>query len=525
MKNKTLYIHILLLGALFATTLKAQEFPYYTYGDVATEFTKLSATSGTATDVTFGRTDGVVLTTDQGNQYAGVYLKNLTFPTARGFEIEFEYNIKWGNSSMGAGDGFALVLFDSEAAREGKVQMGVAGAGLGYNLRNGSSTIPGFSNGYFGLGFDSYGNYKNRMTASNEWTNGLPSSYFDTDEKKRSHVTIRGPFYKDAAGRLNIKKGYPVLFTRSTIYKKADSKMYVLDSEGNYIAKDNSNNVAYLDLKNNKASNLLDTQNGYRKIVVQFLKGTSVVNSREEDGYYIFVDLFAYEGNQSYDIPLVENFFVKKSGSIKYPEYSSSGESRRPTIDNLYYTIPSVLRLAFTASTGGAYQRQSIRNIKVRVPYSPQTSDMVVEKASRNETTTFDPLEKSVGYNTNVYNMAHKPVGSKDYLDLKSFRFKSMDAATGKFVFSSDPYEISSPIGTYNYNPMTGFISFEPTTVVPTTYVSDVVYFDIKNKPTTALGSEDISAEIFRSNTTKATLLFDDLNNRKYIIVNANPVQ
>lgn len=521
MKNKLLYI---LFGVLVVNGLQAQEFPYYTYGDVYTEFTRLSATSGTPTLVTYGKADGVVLTTDRGDQYAGVYLKNLSFPTARGFEIEFEYNIQWGSSSMGAGDGFALVLFDSEAAREGKVQMGVPGAGLGYNLRNSSSSyIAGFSNGYFGVGFDSFGNFKNRMTASNEWTNGLPSTDFSGD-KGKSHVTIRGPFYKDASGTENKRKGYPVLFTRSTMYNKPDSKMYLLGKDGKYVEEDNSKNVAYIDLKNNKATNLLPTDNGYRKIVVRFLKGTSSISGTAEDGYYIFVDLVAYDQNQSLNIPVVDKFFIKKMGSFKYPEYSSA-TATSPTIDNLYYSIPPVLRLAFTASTGGAYQRQSVRNIKVRIPYSPQTFDVSLNKVSRSESTTFDPLVNAVGFNTNVYDPSHAPVGNKEYLDLKTFRFKRMDETTGKFIFTSDPYEISTAQGTYSYNPMTGLISFVPSSNVPANIKSDAVYFDIKNKPTTVVGAEDISAEMFRSNTTKVTLNFGDVGNRKYIIVNANPVQ
>ena len=521
MKNKLLYI---ILAVLITKGVSAQEFPYYTYGNVSSEFTVLQASLGAPTIVEYTTREGVVLTLDKKDQYAGVYLKNLKFPTNRGFEIEFEYNNQALESSMGAGDGFALVLFDSEAAREGKVQMGVAGAGLGYNHRRISGkTIEGFSNGYFGIGFDSYGGYKLRLIEPNEDTNGLPSANFTTDAKKSSHITIRGPFYKGANGATDIKKGYPVLFTRSTIDKQSDSKVYILNKDGGYTTEDNSRNVAYIDIKNNKETNLQPTDEGYRKAIIKFLKGTSTENGNIVDGYYMFLNLLAYDQGKSINIPVLSKFFVKKSGSIKYQEYDYKATSSR--IDNLYYTIPSTLRLAFTASTGGAYQKQSVRNIKVRIPYSPQTADISLNNVSRNDETTFDALVDAIGFNTNVYDPINEVVGNKSYLDLKTFRFKRMDETTGKFVFTSDPYEISSSQGTYNYNPMTGLVSFNPSSSVATSVTSDVVYFDIKNKPTTVVGSEDISVEVFRSNTTKITLNFGDSGSKKYIIVNANPVQ
>lgn len=515
MKTKyTSQTFILIILLVLANNMIAQQFPYYTFGDTPSEFTRLQASTGSTNNVEHNSTEGLVLTKDLKNQYAGVYLKNLSFPSSRGFEVEFEFNMSSTNTSFGEGDGFALVIFDSEAAREGNVRMGVKGAGLGYSLRNDgtSSNYPGFSNGYIGIGFDSYGNFKNEMKSPNEWLSGIPSSYFSGTNGARSHVTIRGPFFKNFSGNMNNKKGYPVLYTRSTLDNSGQTTYMLKD--GTYQKISLPALSQYMKLINQSQRRLTITDNNYRQATIQFVHGYK----NGVDGYYVNVLIRAVNNYTYVEIPIVENFFIDKKGIIKYPELTSSTSARY--VEQLHYEIPDLLRIGFTASTGGASQRQSVRNIRVKLPYSPEVREVTLNNISRFESTSFDPLQNSAGYNTNIYDPLNKPIGEKSNLDLTSFRFRRLDIATGQFIPTSDPYEISSDQGTYYFNPQTGVITFVPSSTV--TVATERVYFDIKNKKTSV--GDDLSADIYRSATSSVTLNFSNSTNKNYIIVNANPI-
>ncbi len=166
-----------------ATSLLGQFIYVETFQDTNAEQWILGSESGSFTPVLTADagidTDGdgwLRLTTNGANQSNYAYLNSPIPSAGNTIDIEFEYTVHGGSGA----DGITFFMFDADVAFD----TGAFGGSLGYANRDDSTPLSagdGMAGGYFGLGFDTWGNYSN----SNEGRNGGPG--FLPDE-----VAVRG---------------------------------------------------------------------------------------------------------------------------------------------------------------------------------------------------------------------------------------------------------------------------------------------------------------------------------------------
>jgi gliding motility-associated-like protein/uncharacterized repeat protein (TIGR01451 family) len=153
------------------------------------------------------------LTSDEEYQKGYAILKK-SFPSNLGVLIDLEFKtwrINDGTTGAGA-DGFSVFLFDALAS---PFNIGGFGGSLGYApYILGLDNYPGLSGGYFGVGFDEYGNFSN----GSEGRNGGIG-------RKANTIGIRGP----AAGNYNWLTGitppeFTLQYQKTT--KRPDNSTY-----------------------------------------------------------------------------------------------------------------------------------------------------------------------------------------------------------------------------------------------------------------------------------------------------------
>ncbi|MGL5275833.1 hypothetical protein SAMN04488018_11082 [Myroides marinus] len=461
------------------------KFPYFNTGQSEEGFKKLGESKLGL--ITYGP-NGIKLV-DNTSQFAGVALNDLSFSTEKGFILEFEFALDMGTTFSGRyGDGIAMVLYNSSLTQP---VMGDKGGALGYAHTRKSSgvNIAGFTNGFLGLGLDLFGNYKNIMNVSDEIRNGIVAAG-SSDSNEGNFVVLRGPTSLMAA------EGYPVLFAIQTEQGK-NKNLYLDRSSGTPVTKQRGLVGQRFNLRGN-VLNAKPGDTGYRKAIISLVPGVDV-DANNESGFFITVEMI----NDSYNSTVIKNYFIPKNGNIKYTEQTTTSSS---IVKNLFINTPTELKMAFTASTGGASIRAHIRNIALSLPFSPVANDMSVQGVLIDAPNTIKPLYLAYGYNSNVYSVLNPPIKSFLYLDKKSFRFKKYDPVSKQPVLTPDNYTLNEPgIGIFKYDENTGEITFTPETGfkgdAPYTF-----YYDIKNvKP--ASGT-DISTEEYRSRTAAITLNF-----------------
>ncbi|MDR0227745.1 MAG: hypothetical protein LBI72_01560 [Flavobacteriaceae bacterium] len=484
MKNKKIgrskYINLLMLVITsFSFQVFYAQFPYFNSAQSGSGFALLGESN--AGLVTYSA-NGIKLV-DNTNQYSGVSLESLNFSTSKGFILEFEYAMDKGDKYDGKyGDGIAMVLYDGTVT---KPRMGDKGGALGYayTKKSTTSSIKGFEKGFIGLGLDLYGNYKNIMANTDEIRNGIMSN------NEGDFIVLRGPH------SLVDYEGYPTLFAVGTVN---NTNFYLDRVTGAPVKKQKGLEGQRFSLRGNK----MDAKVGdpeYRKAIVSLIPGIDEISSNSESGFFISIDMI----NGVYRSSVIKNYFIPKSGDIKYTEQMSTSSS---SVKTLKIETPNSLKMAFTGSTGGAAIQAHIRNIALSLPFSPIANDMVLRDVIRSRQSVIKPLYSAFGYNTNVYSIINPPNKSMMYLDKESFRFRVL-GTDNKFVDSKDPYSYKvDGVGEFRYNIGSGEVVFIPVTT--STAKTVTFYYDIKNlKP---VSGNDISTEEYRSRVASVTLYLTD---------------
>ncbi|MFG2915958.1 hypothetical protein ACGF0D_24115 [Kitasatospora sp. NPDC048298] len=118
---------------------------------------------GNAT-LTTGPNGSLQLTPDKNDQAGTAYLDQ-PFSSRLGVSIEFDYACEGTATGGDFGDGFCLYLIDGSKTTD----TGAYGAALGYSRmgETPSTTKPGVTAGYVGIGFDNYGNYASSLAGPN----------------------------------------------------------------------------------------------------------------------------------------------------------------------------------------------------------------------------------------------------------------------------------------------------------------------------------------------------------------------
>ncbi len=489
--------HLLNKKYLFALALSVicqiiyAQFPYYNSAQSESLFKKIEGSS----NLSFSSVNGVVLTEKKRDQKSGIilrYLKkgvtdtveDLTFTTDKGFIIEFEYSIEGGERLENKyGDGFALVLFDSDVENP---TLGAVGGGLGYSPLNTSATAttPGFSKGFLGLGFDLHGNYKAIQNRATSWFNGMTTGGLG------NYISLRGPY-----NPANPKGGYPVLFSVGT----SNLENYFLNITNGSIRRTNmAISGGFFTLNTTNSSN---EKNNTRKAKIALIPGTDLISNRK--GFFISLDV----KHGSITANVIKNYFFPTDGTIKYNERTSSTTS---SIAEMPIQIPEKLKMAFTASTGWATAKQSIKEIFLSLPYSPVTLDDFFT-IPISISSSINPLLNDYGFNHNIYSPYNPPSQSFNYIDLESFQFQYFDTESNTYKKNDDPFKIEDPkIGTFTYNPANGEISYVPVDSFDQNITDYKLHYNIKNKKNKIeVGGSDISTEEFRSNTATISISFD----------------
>lgn len=454
---------------------------------------------------------GTRLTTGQ-SQFSALYFSDVSISTSKGFVIDFTYSLSGGSQYEGRyGDGFALILFDGDQTNP---TVGPNGSSLGYAYNRPNAVVnPGLSKGYLGIGFDSFGGYKNFFLNTTDYRNGI-TNLTQAQQETGDNITIRGPYNPNLLYLgANYSTGYPVLVSQNI--SGASPNRFTLDTNtGSYI----SSNVAVPAFGLRGSEDTSDvTNDAFRRVVVEMTPG---IDASGNMGFYLNVTL--YHGLTS--VKVITDYYINTNSVIKYPEINITGGAT--TIQNLSLTPPANLKLGFSASTGLAAQVHEIREVNLTLPYSPSIQDISINNicASNGRGSQFSVLDGSVGYISNIYIPSNPPQGNFDHLDLTSFRFKIKNS-NGGYTLTSNPYVLTTDAGTYNYDPSTGKIIFTPNEKLENSGINtESIYYDIKNKRSVS-SATDLSTEEYRSRTGRAIINFTTTDcleiPKKYLKINA----
>lgn len=474
-KNKLIYAKALLLFLVTGLSMSlSAQFPYFTSGNSATEF-YIVPSSGTSGGAVVGGSlaKGVQLTTNKTYQQGGVILKNLNFTTAKGFVVSFEYEMSSPLATgLKGGDGIAMVLFDGAVSNP---TIGAFGSGLGYGYavatKTGTPNKAGFTKGYLAVALDYFGNFHRRAKTSTESRNGIE---LGTSGDHKSFITIRGPY-----NPTDELKGYPVLFTRSTEHLTGQVMRLTTDtSDPDY---NTAKYKSYIDILpfdfsiQNNAYSVAPSIKGYRKVTI------SLLPSQLPNGDKVFYMTLKIQ-HETFETTIIEDFIFYENKNIKYKEISKYFPTNlgEDTVWEVPFKTPATLKMAFTASTGEAYQAQFVRNIEVTLPFSPITADDMRQDLCYSCGTSSIPIfYNDIGYNSNIYYPNNPPVGSNSYLDYSSFRFRIFNSATGKYEITNNPHEHKVREGTFKYvnnGDASSHVTFtpDPTIVSSNTTPTDV---------------------------------------------------
>ncbi|WP_231738186.1 hypothetical protein [Myroides odoratus] len=434
---------------------------------------------------------GLVLTQDEDEfSFSGFYLKDVEFPANYGLIVEFQYAMVDGKKYDDKyGDGISMFLFDGTKDFE----IGAPGASLGYANKNSvGGNQPGLNGAYLGFGLDVFGSYKLRGTNSGERREGISGIDFT---RPGDHITLRGGQYKN-----DRYKGYPVVFTEQVLYAS-------LGSDG----------IAHAELDYNTGDYTTDSYSysvGINELRTGYFYGDVYDFNR------VVVTLIPIDnGNGGMKVSLImydkRNFYKNPLNNFIYPNsFKTRDES-----GNLYTfetKIPDVFHVGFAAGTGGATQTQIIKNVKIDLPYAPETKDkeMLLCLTNGDDKESYSHIKEPFNGDRFYMGTVDAPTGSEDgsTVDRMSFRFEDehgFDITTRTYIeYNSRIIEYDQPgIGTWQYQAgLSGYSSdlyFEPTTndVPEGDYV---VYFSAKSKDDGLDGP--FSHHVYRSRPTKVTL-------------------
>jgi len=496
-KNKIRYTAGLVLVLLYTSVTMGQTqdrpFPYYlplTGTTAPSEIGEyISNVAPTGRDRYTNQ--GLVLTHDEDEfSFSGFYLKDVEFPANYGLIVEFQYAMadgkKYGDKY---GDGISMFLFDGTKDFE----IGAPGASLGYANKNSvTGNQAGLNGAYLGFGLDVFGSYKLRGINSGERREGISGIDFTIPG---DHITLRGGQYKN-----DRYKGYPVVFTEQVASASLGSDGIAnaeLDYDtGDYTTDSYSFSVGINELRTGM----------YYGDIYEFNRVVATLIPIENGNGGMNVSLIMYDHRNFYKNPLRD--FI----------YPNSFKTRDEN-GNLYTfetKVPNVFHVGFAASTGGATQTQIIKNVKVNLPYAPETQDkeMLLCLTKGDDKASYAHIDEPLNGDRFYVGTVEHPIGRTDgtTVDLESFRFEDehgFDITTRTyFEHNNQIVEYDVPgIGTWQYQAsLSGYsndLYFEPTTnnLPEGDYV---VYFSAKSRDDGLNGP--FSHHVYRSRPTKLTL-------------------
>lgn len=487
MKNRIIYILLVLLP-IFALGQQLRSFPYFLPLTGTTKPAEIleGDAINTPTGTKRYTKDGLVLTDDVAKMArSGFALNEIKFGTKFGVVVEFEYAMYGGTSNPG--DGFSFFLFDADKP----FKLGNTGSALGYsyainpqgpNYKPGVVNVDGLNGGFLAVGFDAWGNHKLRMTQVNQLLEGIPKDRGDFNNSGKNHVTIRG-----GANTTN-KFGYPVLFTR-----QSDGS-----NEGKYSQATRNFNGGYDYVSTPPVAasifSLRTTKNATTGVVT-YNKVKVEVTPISLD----VVSISVYVTDLNKTVTIIKDYRYSLSG--KSPDYNG----------NIYTTTtkyPDFFKLGFAAATGTLTQYHVIKNVKINLPFAPETNDDLVNmEISRYGNNIGKKISLNQFSNDAFYKGAVglSPTKGNDatFIDSKSFQFEDVNGKVlGGVGSDGSAYYFQAGVGNWDYNPATRQVTL---TLSEKSYGTDAtakvfsVYYSMKG---TANGGGPFNDEYYRSSPT-----------------------
>lgn len=478
MKNKVFFF-IALCISLTSFAQQARMFPYYLPLTGTSKPPEIEEYFGSNAPTLAQRytEDGLALTFDEDEHaFTGFALSNLSFTSNYGIEVEFKYAMIDGKKYNGNyGDGLSMFLYDSDKP----FQIGGQGASLGYVYRNSSTNadIPGLNGAYLGVGLDLYGDFKTRSTGSGEKKEGIAGGTFSN--RGYSHITIRG-----GSHGTNRYKGYPVLYSTATRGSWEGNARLDYDT-GDYELRDSNLNKSF------------DLRTGYDRegeIIYHTVK-VMILPNPSNTGSYIFMVVKHPDG----------------VSDILYRYYYSHAFKTKDQ-DNVLYnfqtSMPANFKVGFAAGTGGATQTHLVKDVVIRLPYSPITypNDVIFcigDGDNKDRNVSIDPYRYTYFYRGEM----SFPIGgnSADNIDFDSFRFEDEE---GYPLNASTPYKHTVPgVGIWEYQRGSRKVKFTATTN-NLSQGEYSIYYSAKghNKPNMG----PFGDEVYRSQPTKLTVIMKE---------------
>ncbi|MBA5792056.1 hypothetical protein H1R17_04005 [Flavobacterium sp. xlx-214] len=477
-------------------------------------------TSGSGTNVATFNSDGLLLTGVGQNLFGGVLFDAASFDSTNGLNIEFEYSIYGGTpyvstspSYSSYGDGLVMFLYDGTIAAP---VLGSKGRGLGYayNYATNTQKRQGLSGAYLGVGLDVFGNFKGSIVQSNpqEYLNGIATGNTITagavngtwSNYGLSHVTLRGAYDRNNRNGQGVNfSGYPVLATQSTLAKLnqsgfTDARTFagaalMSTTSGNYTT--NANYLAAPFSLRGNSKNPPVTSPDYRKAFVTILPAPALLGLTN-DGFVITVKIQA--GNNA-PVTVIDKYVYRQSIT-----YVDNGKSS-PSTYTLNSSVPSVFKLGFAASTGGASEAHLIKMVKISLPYMPETQEDVAKFCGNyNLSYEISPFDNDIFYNGLLSGLTDPTPGNTNgtHIDYSTFQFED---ATGNVVGSTPTLlnptatYAQANVGTWVYSSLTGKVTFTPVK----NYVGVAeTYYSAKGP---LLSGMPYNQEKYRSKQTKIT--------------------
>lgn len=373
---------------------------------------------------------GIVLTKNAGD-FSGFAVDKMEFTSNYGLSVEFDYSFK-SNGAPAKGDGLSFFIYDAKESFE----IGSHGSSLGYSYRetdanNTKERGPGLKGAYLGVGLDVYQDFKNGLRLSNERREGItPKNWTDAGKPGGmfayggdDHVTLRGGMMDG-----DRYKGYPVLITKSfgEPIKSTAISMATLNSKGGYDFGFHSNNK---DFDINSSS--------FQRIIVDLIP---ISNGMK-------VTVKGKSGNKT--VTLIDAYEYKNS----FKTYDMN--------DKLYdfkTKTPKKFKVGFAAAGGQFYQITRVKDVKISLPYFPETNETkdefcVSAKGNNNGIQAIvKPFENDVFYTGSVSNP--KAGNSSSHIKYSSFQFENKKGKklggtsydqpdVGKWTFSATTGEVT----------------------------------------------------------------------------------
>jgi len=443
---------------------------------------------------------GVTLTNGK-TQFSGFAIDHLQFKSNNGLTVEFEYLMYEGEMFDNKyGDGVSVFLYDGSKS----FSIGANGASMGYAYNRstvGSNVKPGLDGAYLGIGIDNFGNFKNKMwSTSGDRMNGIESNSPINPAVTFSQVTIRGAMHHQGLsgyGQRGLRySGYPVLFTTSTV----GGRSVKLNADGRYEFVDSSFNTNFTIRPEEESTQ--EGDDNYRKVIVKLVpgeQGNMVITVQIQHGANLstIVDQYTYPQHLWY----YEN--ANSTGANSVIETRAMGPEQLVLLESM---VPETFKIGFAASTGAASQVQVIRNVKVSLPFFPETVNTYKEGCSTTREYSFYPFEQDTFYKGKIGQYVN-PEGGNDasFIDFSTFRFEDQ---AGNAVSTGTRYE-QTGVGVWEFNSTTGYVVFKP---IPGYIGKAILYYSVKGY---GEGGGPFDQDIYRSGVTKIEIDIKKCNPKK----------